>query len=807
MAQPVWVLSVDLQTKTATFQSGMADAAKSARSAFTDIKSGASEMGGAVGGATGSARQAVMLLGDEFGIHLPRGLTTFIASVGPLGAAMEAAFPFVAIALGVTLLLQHLSELRAAGVKLSDDQIRFGTVAQNVFNSLDEKILRTQIRTDELRNDHLAALTHELQLIDRQSLSELAAQFGILAKEADVVFDDIKRHWYSFGVGAAGAKQSAKEFKLQYDAMLAGGDKEGAANLLQSKLERETKVLALLNQAQSASGKKGTGSDEAWAEQLKYNEALNGLKQMNVKYDKDAVTSAQELVSVLQRQEGVQARVNAETKGDQTNAKITYDKQAAAKSSEAARAAAEHAQKMGELTIETERSLGEAALSIKEATVADRLALDTRLADEEYAVQMAGNKRLIDALNRTGDDYNHQLKGLHEKAEELTRQHDVTTAGLTSKAQVAQYREDLQNLEATERQKIEATEQGSAERLAAIDAALKEQRAKNLQETEGYRELLKARVQADREYAAESAKLSAEAGKESADNAQKMGELALAAAKEKQALIDSGRRITIQQRLAEESNAANQDYALKMAALQQEAAALDKGSKDYLNKLREMQDKERQLTQQHENELTTIKSKAEIERNQRILSAETRFNDEIAQGLTQVLMGHKSFASMMDSIGNQVVSGMMQNAAKSAVANDFTKESDAAAAARKAYLAGMEFPFPANIVMGPVLGAAAFAGVMAFQTGTDYVPGFGKGDKVPAMLEPGEGVVPGGVMDGLRSMARDGQMSGGGNHYHAHVNPTYHVQALDSSGMGKILEKHSDTLTKHVQNTLRKMSR
>jgi hypothetical protein len=33
------------------------------------------------------------------------------------------------------------------------------------------------------------------------------------------------------------------------------------------------------------------------------------------------------------------------------------------------------------------------------------------------------------------------------------------------------------------------------------------------------------------------------------------------------------------------------------------------------------------------------------------------------------------------------------------------------------------------------------------------------------MLEPGEGVVPGGVMDGLRSMARSGNM-GGGNHYH-----------------------------------------
>ena len=49
MAQPVWVLSVDLQTKTATFQSGMADAAKSANGAFKDIKKGAADMANETG--------------------------------------------------------------------------------------------------------------------------------------------------------------------------------------------------------------------------------------------------------------------------------------------------------------------------------------------------------------------------------------------------------------------------------------------------------------------------------------------------------------------------------------------------------------------------------------------------------------------------------------------------------------------------------------------------------------------------------------------------------------------------------------
>src|ERR1700721_408697 len=114
MAQPVWVLSVDLQTKTAVFQTGLADAAKAARGSFNDIKSGAGEMGGAIGYSTGEARHSVMMLGEEFGVHLPRSLTTFIAGLGPLGPALEAAFPFLAIILGATLLYEHLSKIGEA---------------------------------------------------------------------------------------------------------------------------------------------------------------------------------------------------------------------------------------------------------------------------------------------------------------------------------------------------------------------------------------------------------------------------------------------------------------------------------------------------------------------------------------------------------------------------------------------------------------------------------------------------------------------------------------------------------------------
>jgi hypothetical protein len=131
--------------------------------------------------------------------------------------------------------------------------------------------------------------------------------------------------------------------------------------------------------------------------------------------------------------------------------------------------------------------------------------------------------------------------------------------------------------------------------------------------------------------------------------------------------------------------------------------------------------------------------------------------------------------------------------------------SSAKTAAAGAYKAMASIP-----VVGPELGAVAaaavFAGAMAFAGGTDGVPGVGRGDVVPSMLTPGEGVVPGGVMDGLRNMARNGGFEQGPrNNVTMHVH--MHASALDADGMDTVLEKHSDKLQRHFENTLRRMNR
>jgi hypothetical protein len=724
--QPVWVLSVDLQTKTATFQSGLSDAAKSARGAFTQIKSGAGDMSRDVGTNMMEARHGVMLLGEEFGVHLPRALTSFIASIGPIGAAMEAAFPFLAIAVGATLLIEHLVKMHEAGEKLTEDQIRFGTSVQNAFNSLDQELLRAEIRADELRGNHLGALKKELKLIDMQSLEHLAHQFELIAKDADIVFKGLERSWYQFGAGSVGAKHALEQFQTQYESLLAQGKDTEASGLLAGSLKQAQTILELQKQYYASQSVDGGGGDYA-----KFEAAAEGLKKMGISISgarkgiEGEIASQQKLVEALNDQVHMEERIAAIGKQNKAN---------------------------------------------------DKTATHNTMNNEAEAAAQA-----------------------RAEAVEQERQQRV-------KAMEETYRQELAEVQEGERQKIDEEREGTTARLAAIDAALQEERDHLAEGTGFYRGLLTQRTNLIRQMSEEEKKLRAEAGREEAENEQILGELSLAAVRQHMELANSARRVSAQQLVMQETGFANEEYDIKVRALAREKAALDKDGKDYANKLKQIQDKEKQLTKQHANEIAAIKEKAEIESNKRILSAEAQATDQIANGLTKSIMGHQSWAKTVNQMGEAVVEGMIKNSLLIMMQHDKDKLGDAKSAAATAYNNGVKAGGPFGNVLGPIFAAAAFAGVMAFQDG-GIVPGTGSGDIVPAMLTPGEGVVPKGVMEGLSNLAKSGGLESGGTHFHvrAHFSPTIH--AVDAAGVDRMLEKHGDRFQRHFEGTLRKMNR
>jgi hypothetical protein len=156
---------------------------------------------------------------------------------------------------------------------------------------------------------------------------------------------------------------------------------------------------------------------------------------------------------------------------------------------------------------------------------------------------------------------------------------------------------------------------------------------------------------------------------------------------------------------------------------------------------------------------------------------------------------------------NQLSQNLIQSVLERQNAQRVEQLGNAKAAAGNTYAEVSKWPVVGPF-LAPIAAGGAFAAVMAFNSGTDSVPGVGNRDTVPAMLTPGEGVVPGGVMDGLRQMANGGGFDGnGGPTVHVHVKPTYHLQALDGKGIDRTLKSHTNTLTKHFNQQVRRMNK
>jgi hypothetical protein len=313
-------IKISIVGNTATFDDAAIKTLNTARRTKTGIE-------GAFNGINISeARGTIGLLGEDIGVHLPRHVQTFLAHLPGIGAAMEAAFPvFAVIAIGVAVVeaAEKLAKWREETQKVAADQTKLGTAINNTFNSLDEKLLQAGIHSDELNNNHLAALKKQLELINMQSMSELAHSFDVIAKAADVVFSDLKSHWYTFGIGADGAKHALTQFQTQYDSLLAQGKDKEASDLLAGTLQSAEKVLAFqkqytANQMDANTGKGPTGAE---ADYNKFEQAALALKQAGVGVTEKEVQSQEALVSALQAQVEVQGKVNALKQAQDKNAR------------------------------------------------------------------------------------------------------------------------------------------------------------------------------------------------------------------------------------------------------------------------------------------------------------------------------------------------------------------------------------------------------------------------------------------------------------------------------------------------------
>jgi uncharacterized protein YdcH (DUF465 family) len=500
MSAPVWVLSVDLKTKTAAFATGMADAARSARSAFADIKSSSKEGGEAVQKSAINAQFAIGVLTNALRGDVESAFADIVREMSHTSVVM-AALPFAAAAGGALLLVGVVNEVatkvkewREEQEKLRLEQTRFGTVVNETYNSLDDRILQAGQRADELKNNHLGALAKALELIDHQSMQDLVKEFETVSKAAEGTFKLLEGHWYTFGIGSAGANHALELFKSNYDSLLAQGKSSDASNLLTGTLKTAKDILAAQQQAKANSGITTDNPVDTQRVSNAFQEAYVKLKAAGVKYSEKEIESQKTLIQTLEAQVGIEQRAAELRNLDKGNAKTQTGNDASALASAAARATAQNKMAIAEQQLASDKAFADARLSLQQASIEQRLQSDLAFAERERQIKLNANQAEISALDKAGKDYTNNLKALRDQQGAIEAGYATSVAQLRSKAQIAQNQKDLADLQQAEREQINATQQGSAERLAIIDAAMKEAEAKNLQETDYYKQLRSQRV-------------------------------------------------------------------------------------------------------------------------------------------------------------------------------------------------------------------------------------------------------------------------------------------------------------------------
>ena len=492
-----------------------------------------------------------------------------------------------------------------------------------------------------------------------------------------------------------------------------------------------------------------------------------------------------------------QGKVNAVTTLDKKNVVHADNNQQAAKRAAAAKEGIATQQSIAEQGLASERATADASMSIHHASIEARLASDLAFAAKDKQIKEAANQADIAALDKSGKEYGTQLKALQDNALKITAEYNAKVTEMKSKASVTEYNRDISQMEQAEAAKIGAVKEGTAARLAVIDAAIKEEEAKGLAATQHFHELMKQREQEVRKEADVEAKAQADA----TDNQVK------ALRDAARAKVEAANQTVANQhgndgggakRIAMARQEADADYAIKKEALQKELDAYKQAGQERAKDAERVSNQVKQLNLDYANTTAQLNTE-QANANKQMYATEA---NDAAQSLLQVALGHKSLAATVQQYAMQGAEAVLEGLLMQIAGNATAKMSAAEAAAASAGNSVAGIPI-VGAALAPVAAASVFAALMAFEVG-GVVPGVGKGDVVPAMLTPGEGVVPGGVMDGLRNVARNGGFHGGGTTNHYHSNPTYHVSVLDGDGMKTVLEKNEDVVHQHFTNAVRR---
>jgi hypothetical protein len=754
----VGALIVKLTAETAQFREDMGRV----KSDLDDLKGSAGKAGEGIESSMQEARGGLMLVEDAVGVRLPRHLNSLIAQIPGVGAAFAMMLPIA----GVAVAIKIISELIEKHHKLAEEAEQSGNAQKNlagtigsVYSGLRDKLLQAGIAADELSGNHLAAVKKELELIDHQSLNELAQSFETLAGAAEKSLSLIKAGMFEVGSGGEGAKASLARFQAQYEMLLKTGKGDEANKLLNDKITREEAILKL---QEAAASKEGTGVEQM-QRRVDAVKALVDLTGKTVDFDDKSIESEKELLDILQAE---------------SNARETILQTAGVKKNTASQKGA-----LQDLAEEAELQ------KIVAAGVEQHSQALIKLARTQAESTMASTKG--------GEDDNISDKLAKQKAAiEEQKEDSIAAAQAELVAKASVYEADMKAAGANAAKKKELNAQWANEVHAYADQVIQFNADADKQIVAADRDaanqraaIQKALQQATADDALKAAITQAERTKKIADEAAK-NEAALHKATDAQ---------TLQAEIAANQAEVNAEVKAYQTRLQN----LDKFDKDYEKKVKELNDKIAELTRKGQDDNTTLIQAAQQKQLMDIQQSENKMKEAIADDVAHSIVMNKSLAASFRQTGEQMAEQMIKNLIMMELTGNKEKLIHAKNAYGKAFDAMSGIP-PAPM-WGYAAGAAAFAAVMSFEEG-GKIPGasVGSAGAVPIIGHQGETVVTKALTDRVEAAERGGNNGSSGQH-NWNFSPTVH--AMDAEGVDRVLARHNSIFQRHVAATMRRMNR
>ncbi len=188
----VGTLTVDLLANTATFTADLGKAGNS----LDELGKKAAHAGDGIDVSMRAARGSLMLIGDEFGVHLPREIRTMIAEIPGIGLALEAILPIMGVVFAAKMIYEFIEANEKAARELGEAWNKVGVTTNDIFAHIGDKLLEVGKKSDELAGNHIAALQKQLELVDRQTMAEVIGELDKMGKEADNVFTKMQGNWF-----------------------------------------------------------------------------------------------------------------------------------------------------------------------------------------------------------------------------------------------------------------------------------------------------------------------------------------------------------------------------------------------------------------------------------------------------------------------------------------------------------------------------------------------------------------------------------------------------------------------------------